>query len=114
MVVRWSEMVDTLEKRRYPRAKAPKGLIVAWEAGTRRSVSFIENLALGGLFIRTKEPAPVASPLGVMVEAPTGDFRARAIVRRITPAKGMGIEFIAMSPEDRARLNKLLAPLLVK
>jgi len=106
-------MAQTLEKRRYPRAKAPKGLIVAWEAGTRRSVSFIENLALGGLFIRTKQPAPVASPLGLMVEAPVGDFRARGIVRRVIPSRGMGIEFVAMSPEDRARLNKLLAPLLV-
>lgn len=75
-------------------------------------MSFIENLALGGLFIRTKQPPPVASPLGLMVEAPVGDFRARGIVRRVIPAKGMGIEFVAMSPEDRARLNKLLAPLL--
>jgi len=107
-------MVEALEKRRYPRAKAPKGLIVAWEVGTQRSVSFIENLALGGLFIRTKQPPPVASPLGLMVQAPTGDFRARGIVRRVTPSQGMGIEFVSMTPEDRARLNKLLAPLLVK
>jgi hypothetical protein len=41
-----------------------------------------------------------------------GDVRARAIVRRVAPNKGMGIEFISMSPEDRARLNKQLQVIL--
>jgi len=105
-------MVKTNQERKHPRVKAPKGLLVAWEAGTRRSVSYLESIALGGFFIRTKQPAPVRSAVRVLVELPSGDIRARAVVRRVTPAKGMGIEFIAMSPEDRARLSHLLKPLL--
>jgi len=105
-------MSDTDKQRKHPRAKAPKGLLVAWEAGTRRSVSYLESIALGGFFIRTKQPPPVRSTLRVLLELPSGDIRARAIVRRVAPAKGMGIEFIAMNPEDRARLNHLLRPLL--
>jgi hypothetical protein len=107
-------MVKTDQQRKHPRVKAPKGLLVAWEAGTRRAVSYLESMALGGLFIRTKQPPPVRSAVRVLVELPSGDIRARAVVRRVTPAKGMGVEFISMSPEDRARLNHLLRPLLAE
>lgn len=99
------------KERRHPRVKAPKGLLVAWEAGTRRSVSYLESIALGGFFIRTSQPPPVRSTLRILLELPLGDVRARAVVRRVAPSKGMGIEFIGMNPEDRARLNKLLRSL---
>jgi hypothetical protein len=107
-------MAETLQRRRYPRAKAPKTLVVAWQVETRRCVSYLESLALGGLFIRTAEPPPVESTMSVLMDAPTGEVRARAIVRRVTLAKGMGVEFIAMNPEDRARLNKMLRLLLAE
>jgi hypothetical protein len=107
-------MVKTDQQRRHPRVKAPKGLLIAWEAGTRRAVSYLESIALGGFFIRTKQPPPVRSALRVLVELPSGDIRARAVVRRVAPAKGMGIELTAMNPEDRARLNQLLKPLLAE
>jgi hypothetical protein len=40
----------------------------------------------------------------VLVEVPDGDVRARGVVRWSTPRKGMGVEFVAMTPEDRGRL----------
>jgi hypothetical protein len=39
---------------------------------------------------------------------PGGDVRARAIVRDSQQGKGMGVEFTAMGPEARARLNQLM------
>src|SRR5271163_2021637 len=105
-------MANSEQTRRHPRVKAPKGLLVAWEAGTRRAVSYLESIALGGFFIRTAQPAPERTTLRILLELPSGDFRARAIVRRVAPRKGMGIEFIGMNPEDRARLNLLLRKLL--
>jgi hypothetical protein len=103
-------MADTKPKptRRHPRVNSPKGLLIAWETGSRRSVSRLETLSLGGVFIRTPEPPPVGSTINVLLDMQNGDVRARAIVRRVAPNKGMGIEFISMSPEDRARLNKQL------
>jgi len=47
----------------------------------------------------------------VLMELEFGEVRARAVVRRISPTRGMGIEFIAMTQEDRARLNKALQPM---
>jgi hypothetical protein len=101
------------EQRRYPRAVAPKTLRVAWESGTRRAVSYLESVGLGGLFILTRQPVPIRSMVKLLMDVPLGEVRARAVVRRVTPARGMGIEFIAMTQEDRARLTKTLQPLFV-
>jgi len=107
-------MAETTPKktRRHPRVKSPKGLFVAWETGSRRCVSRLETLSLGGVFIHTPEPAPIGSTINILLDMQSGDVRARAIVRRIAPSKGMGIEFISMTPEDRARLNKQLQQLM--
>ena len=99
------------EQRRYPRAVAPKTLRCAWESGTRRAVSYLESVGLGGLFILTRQPAPMRSMVKLLMDLPIGEVRARAVVRRVTPARGMGIEFIAMTQEDRARLSKALQPM---
>jgi hypothetical protein len=103
---------EHVSTRRHPRAKAPAGILVAWQAGTNRSVSFLESIALGGLFIRTPNPPPVRSLVKVLIELPLGDVNARAIVRRVTPTKGMAVEFIAMTQESRAMLRQTLRPLL--
>ena len=104
-------MGDT-EQRRYPRVAAPKSLMVAWQSGTRRAVSSLGSMALGGLFVLTRQPAPIRSMVKLLMDLPFGEVRARAVVRRVTPSLGMGIEFIAMTQEDRARLNKALQPML--
>jgi hypothetical protein len=86
--------------------------MVAWQSGARRAVSSLESIALGGLFVLTRQPAPIRSMVKLLMDLPFGEVRARAVVRRVTPALGMGIEFIAMTQEDRARLNKALQPML--
>ena len=57
-------------------------------------------------------PPPIGSAINILLEMQNGDVRARAVVRRVAPSKGMGIEFISMTPEDRARLNKQLQQLM--
>jgi PilZ domain len=105
-------LVAESEQRRYPRAVPPRSLRVAWQSGTRRTVSSLGSIALGGLFVLTQQPAPMRSMVKVLLDLPLGEFRARGVVRRITPSRGMGIEFVAMTQEDRARLNKALQPML--
>ena len=99
------------EQRRYPRAVPPKGVRVAWQSGTQRAVSYLESIGLGGLFVVTRQPVPLRSLVKVLLDLEFGEVRARAVVRRIAPARGMAIEFISMSQEDRARLNKALQPM---
>jgi PilZ domain len=106
------DAVVEAEQRRYPRAVPPRSVRVAWQSGTRRTVSYIASLALGGLFVLTQQPVPIRSSIKVLLDLPLGEVRARGVVRRITPSRGMGIEFIAMTQEDRARLGKALQPML--
>ena len=36
---------------------------------------------------------------------PTGEVRARVIVRRCIPGQGMGVQFLNMTPEDHNGLS---------
>jgi hypothetical protein len=69
-------------------------------------------MGMGGLFISTNDPPPIGENLRLYFEIPGGDVRARVIVRSVEKGKGMGVEFIAMGQEQRARLHRLLSRLL--
>jgi PilZ domain len=97
--------------RRHPRLSSPKGTFIAWSTGARSLVSHIDNFALGGLFIHVEEPLPPGSYLQLLFDAPEGEVRASAVVRRAQPNKGMGVKFVAMQPEYRARLGRWLSTL---
>jgi hypothetical protein len=105
-------MTPTKKPRRYPRAELPRGMTVAWQSSGARVASRVRTLGLGGIFIATKEPPPVGSVVRLIFEVPGGDVRARAVVRSAEPGRGMGVEFILMGYEDRARLARLLKRLL--
>jgi hypothetical protein len=66
------------------------------------------NLSLGGIYARTAEPLPVGTSIQLLLVAPTVEVRARAIVQRSDPQKGMGIKLIAMQQDDRARFASWL------
>jgi hypothetical protein len=101
-------MSDKKKTRRYARVGLPKGMMVAWEQSGIRKISRVGVLALGGIFIETPEPPRVGEVIRLIFEVPGGEVRARAVVRDCRPGKGMGIEFTAMSPDARARLNRLM------
>lgn len=87
-------------------------MLVAWQCGGQRTVSRVATLALGGIFITTKNPASVGEVLRLIFDVPAGEVRARAVVRDSQPGRGMGVEFTAMSSEARARLDRVLRRLL--
>ena len=99
-------------KRRYPRIRLPKGMLVAWQYGGSRGVSRVATMGLGGLFITTPQPAPVGTLLRLIFDLPGGEVRARATVRDIKDGEGMAVGFIAMGHGDRARLDQMIKKLL--
>lgn len=99
--------------RQYPRLSSPKGTILAWQSGGMRSISGLSNLGLGGLYIRTAEPPPPGTFIQLLFDVPSGEVRARALVKRCKPREGMGVKFVAMQPEDRARFVRWLKHLSV-
>lgn len=68
----------------------------------------VVTIGLGGLFINAENPPVVGEVIRVFFEVPGGEVRATAVVRDSRPGEGMGIEFAAMEPEPRARLQQLL------
>ena len=101
-------MPTTNDLRRFSRLSSPKGTILAWQTAKKREVSRVVNFGLGGLYIRTSEPPPPGTFLQLLLDVPTGEVRARAIVQRSKLKEGMGIKFIAMQQEHRARFAQWL------
>ena len=104
-------MTETQDKRRYPRAKTPKAALVAWKIGTQKFVSPVENLAMGGLFIRTKNPPNSGTILQLVFNTPQGEVRVRASARNVVMGVGMGVAIVSMEQEDRGRLDRWLRQL---
>ena len=94
--------------RRYPRSKVQKPLLVAWKKGAEKHVSRVENLALGGLFVCTKDSPAVGTSLQLLFNTPEGEVRVRAIVRNLVSGRGMGLAIVSKEQEDRARLDRWL------
>jgi len=103
-------MTENANKRKYPRIRLPKAALVAWKIGSQKAVSPAENLALGGLFIRTKNPANSGTMLQLVFNTPQGEVRVRAVVRNVAP-EGMGVAIVSMEQEDRGRLDRWLKQL---
>jgi hypothetical protein len=103
--------MTTQDKRRYPRIKAPRAALVAWRNGSQKTVSRVENLAMGGLFIRTTNPPNSGAILQLVFNTPQGEVRVRAVVRSVKPGEGMGVAIVSMEQEDRGRLERWLRQL---
>jgi tetratricopeptide (TPR) repeat protein len=99
---------ELANRRKYPRIRAPRGMRVRWKSIGQESTSRAGNMGLGGLYLHDANPPTEGSTIQLILELPTGEFHARAIVRRSTAGKGMGIQFVQMSPEDRTKLNQYL------
>jgi PilZ domain len=100
------------KKRRYARASLPHPIVVAWRSPTRNNIARISCLGLGGLFIHEAEPPPPGAVIQLLFETPNGQVRARATVRTAEPGRGMGVEFMQMKQEERARLAYMIRKLL--
>jgi curved DNA-binding protein CbpA len=66
-------------------------------------------MGLGGLFLQAAKTPSDGSTIDLIFDLPTGQVRGRAIVRNTKPGKGMGIQFVQMKPEDRAKLHRFLS-----
>ncbi len=103
--------MSVAEQRAYPRIKPPPNVLVAWRSGVQRDVSYVESLAVGGLFLRTKRKVAIRSLVQILLDMPLGQVRGRAVVRRYQEHYGIAVQFIAMEPDDRGRLVRQIREL---
>lgn len=102
------------DSRQYARLSSPKGTILACQNAGVKKVSGVINAGLGGLYIRTAEPPPAGTYIQLLFDVPAGEVRARAVVQRSQAKKGMGVKFVAMQQDDRARFAGWLKHLLIQ
>ena len=102
------------ENRRFPRVETPTGVWVSWGIGEAKSVSRVSDFNEGGMFVSTPAAPPVGTTIKVLMVVPEGEIRAQAIVRNMSPERGMGIEFTTMGVEDKLCLDKLAQRLLAQ
>ena len=86
-------------------------MAVGWKSAGQEGISRPETISLGGFYLYATNPPSEGSAIDMILDLPGGTFRARAIVRRSTPGKGMGVQFVQMRPGDRAKLNQYLSRL---
>jgi hypothetical protein len=100
-----------IKARRYERIGLRRGPLIAWQGPSGRTVSRVVTLGLGGLFIEAAEPASIGAGIKIVFRVAGAEVCARAMVRNSDPGKGMGVEFVSMRPEDRARINRVVGRL---
>jgi hypothetical protein len=64
--------------------------------------------AFSQLYIHTPEPPAPGTFIQLLLDVPAGEVRARAVVQRSKSKEGMGVKFVAMQQEDRARFVRWL------
>lgn len=106
-------------QRQHPRVSLPRVLVRIGRSHTLRQ-HFLEDLAEGGLFIRTHQLLPVGSELALSLTVPgeAEPLELHGRVVRVNPGTtdsdvgdpvGMGIRFEGLTPIARERLLVLLA-----
>jgi len=87
------------------RTAPPSDLWVYWHYERHGDLSRVHDLSIGGLLIETPEAVPVGE---LNFLAQEGHIGAKAVVRHLEPAFGLGLKFTAIRAEDRPRLAALL------
>ena len=79
---------------------------MGWQGGGKRNASTVDTLSLGGVFLFVTEPLPVGTMVQFVFDAPSGEVRGRAIIRHGRAGRGMGMQFVHMDSDSRARLYR--------
>jgi uncharacterized protein (TIGR02266 family) len=104
-----NEDADDRDRRQHHREGV--SLAVRLEGDNRLLAGNTENVSVGGIFVGTPEEFELGTLVHVVCELPGGDVvEADGMVTWSRPAlpgraAGVGVEFIALSPDDRKRLE---------
>lgn len=86
-------------------------MLIAWQGAGKRNVSNAEELGVGGAFLLVAHPLSAGTHVELLFDVTGGEVRARSIVRHGRPGHGMGVQFVHMGSEDRARLHRFIKQL---
>ena len=109
--------IEILQERRRS-ARAPLVVRVDYSSVDALFSEFTRNINEGGMFIATDRPPPLESTVTLQFTLPHGDepIKIGGRVTRVSEGgdgepRGIGVEFDALDPEARSRINALVKAL---
>ncbi len=107
-------------RRRYPRVRA-QGLAAHLRTDHGRTQCVVENISLGGMFVRTDRLEQVGTDVAILLVKPgwkkqlglTGRITSRidGLAGQVKRVPGMGLQFTAIDGDSHERLRLLLREL---
>jgi len=98
-------------RRLTSRASTRDEVWVYWRCNGRDEVSRVRDLSTKGLFLETEEPRAVGATIKLDFLVREGQIRPSATVQHAKAGAGLGLRFMAVTPEDGRHLVALLARL---
>jgi len=99
----------TPHSRRFSsRVETPGDVYVYWSSAGYDDTSPVHDLGSRGLFVRTRKSRSVGAKASLYFLVEEGQIRAEAVVRRVEPGRGLGLQFTAVLKEDRRHLADLM------
>ena len=100
---------QTPHSRRFSsRVATPGDVYVYWSSVGYGDTSRVRDLSSRGLFVQTRKSRSVGAKAKLHFLVEEGQIRAEAVVRRVEPGRGLGLQFTAVYEEDRRRLADLM------
>ncbi len=100
-------MAAPAKPRRYQRIKLNPGKWVIVQGAGRIETLRCTMMGLGGMFLECSKPLPEGCFLRFAFSVGSQTARGTATVRDAT-SKGMGLAFITLKPDDRAKIRLFL------
>jgi hypothetical protein len=100
------------DKRRSPRYKCEGKAEIRKEGIDVRTWATFTDVSLHGCYLECPSTYAVGTKLGLKLDANGVHVESRGEVRVNYPALGMGVAFVDMSEDNRARLKQMLATLV--
>jgi len=98
-------------RRLHTRIESRGSVWVYWECDSRRDLSRVKNLSVGGLFLETSALERIGAITHLNFLVDEGEIRADGIVQHVRMGSGLGLKFCAMPDKDRPNLAALMARL---
>jgi len=95
-------------RRRIPRIPVSEGVWVYWESPPFRDISRILDLSAAGLFFETRAGKRRGDLVNLHFLVQEGQIRAEAVVRHVSPGRGLGVKISSVSTQDAPQLKHLL------
>jgi hypothetical protein len=106
-----AELGDPFGQRHSPRYACDRGVQV-WKQGEIVAIyGKLHNLSMTGCYIESPQPFPVGTAVRIAMSLFGMQVRAQGVVRSSFPAKGIGVQFTSVRPEDITLLNSVLGRL---